>query len=371
VDGPGDVARFFNSEGGLPGAGITVFGDSIYLADTVNSAVRKITKDGTTSTVVRASSVGGDVVFDSLGNMYFASGHAIMKRSTSAQVTVFAGSINEQGFKNDTGTAARLTSPHAMAIDSKNTVYISEGETYTIRKISAAGVVSAFIGSLGNPGHTDGTGDSARLISARGIAVGPGNFVYFTDRTHLIRKASPEGVVTTVAGIAGQRGPLDGPAAEALLDASDLCVAADGTVFFTDRASLVRKISPDGVVSTIGGTTGAPWEWMDATGEAARFQSPSGIALDSNGILYVVDTSNYCVRKGFDPTKYPPVLNAGVNVSAGGALSLSVFGRENVVIEGTSDFTRWYPVHTNRYAGTGLMNDMPNGSFQFFRAVSP
>jgi DNA-binding beta-propeller fold protein YncE len=203
------------------------------------------------------------------------------------------------------------------------------------------------------------------------MAVGPGDFVYFTDRTDLIRKASPDGVVTTVAGIVGQRGPLDGPAREARLDPWGICVAPDGTVFFTDRASLVRKISPDGVVSTIGGTTGAPWEWMDATGEAARFQSPTGIALDSNGILYVVDTSNYCIRKGFDPTKNPPVLSAAANISSDGDLSLSVFGRENVVVEGTADFAHWYPVHTNRYAGTGLINNLSKGSFEFFRAVVP
>lgn len=211
----------------------------------------------------------------------------------SPVVSVYAGALQLPGSRDGNSASAQFTRPAGVALDSAGNAYVVDN--FTIRKITPAGVVTTLAGAAGQSGSMDGTGAAARLAPAD-VAVDAAGILYVADSNHTVRRISPAGVVTTLAGATGEAGSANGSAANARFRSpSKIAVDAAGNVLVLSD-SAVRKITPDGTVTTF---AGAPGEPGDATGDAAqsRFFRPSGLAVDAAGNVFVAENSG----NGFSP----------------------------------------------------------------------
>jgi len=236
--------------------------------------------------------------------------------STYAAVTTYAGN-HTAGLVNGPLTTAQFSNPQAIAIDAQDNLYIADAFNNVIRKISG-GVVSTFAGS-GIAGYTNATGADAQFYSPQGIAVDAQGNVYVADfGNNAIRKITPAGVVTTLAGGNGV-GYADGSGASVkFYNPSGLAVDAQGNVFVADKGNnLIRKITAVGVTSTFSGVTTPGY--INAINTLAEFNNPTGVAIDGSGNLYVADLGNSAIRKITsdgtvssvvgNPTATPELLN--------------------------------------------------------------
>ncbi len=239
---------------------------------------------------------------------------AFFQRTISIQL--LAGNIDGSGASDAAGAAARFNYPHGVAVDSSGNVYVADTTNQTIRKITSAGVVSTLAGSAGLSGSTDGAGTAARFNYPYGVAVDSSGNVYVADTNNqTIRKITSAGVVSTLAGSAGLSGSTDGAATAAMFNyPQGVAVDSSGNVYVADANNqTIRKITSAGVVSTLAGLAGLSGS-TDGAGTAARFNSPSGIAVDSSGNVYVADTTNQTIRK---------ITSAGVVSTLAGSAGLS------------------------------------------------
>jgi sugar lactone lactonase YvrE len=210
-----------------------------------------------------------------------------------------AGSINGGTSVDGTGAAASFHSPRGIAIDSAGNLYVTEHDNHVIRKITPDGVVTTLAGTAGQSGSADGTGPAARFNSPQSIAVAASGNIYVTDMdNHTIRKITPAGVVTTFAGAAGQFGSTDGAGSAArFYNPYSIAAGPDGSLYVSDTNNMtVRKITSAGVVTTIAGTAGQLGS-VNGVGAAARFENALGIAVDSGGVVYLTEHDNVTVRK--------------------------------------------------------------------------
>ena len=259
-DGTGTTARFDSP------SGVAVDNDgNVYVADTRNNRIRKITPEGVVSTL--------------------------------------AGST--KGYQDGAGAVAQFYEPAGVAVDSAGNVYVADNWNHRIRKISPEGVVSTLAGSgptgAGQGGFADGDGTKAQFNKPTGVAVGSDGNVYVTeDGSARIRKINPEGVVSTLAG-SDSYGYQDGTGTAARFSfLSSVTVDSSGNVYVTEfYSSRIRRISSEGVVSTIAGSRRDIGEqgYQDGPGNMARFNNPTGVAVDSDGNLYVADYGNHRIRK--------------------------------------------------------------------------
>ena len=242
------------------------------------------------------------VAVDSSDNVYVADSdnHTIRKITPGGVVTTLAGTAGSRGNIDATGAVARFNTPIGVAVDSSDNVYVADADNQTIRKITPGGVVTTLAGTAGSFGSTDGTGAAARFFYPYGVAVDSSNNVYVADiGNQTIRKITALGVVTTLAGTAGSSGSTDGPGTTTALFNRPSSVAVDSSdnVYVADTYNnTIRKITPGGVVTTLAGTAGSSGS-DDGTGAAARFYTPRGVAVDSRGNVYVADTYNHTIRK--------------------------------------------------------------------------
>jgi sugar lactone lactonase YvrE len=311
ADGVGSAARFYYPSGcAVDAAG------NVYVADHGNHCIRKITPTGVVSVFAgRAETAGSNdgnlgsalfdgpeaVAFDKSGNMYVAEGHTciIRKITPDGTVTTLAGLAGNSGNVNGTGSQARFTRPKALTVDTQGNVYVADDRDHTIRKITPAGVVTTLAGLAGSYGSTNGTGSAARFGYPSGITIDASGNLYVADwGTSTIRKVTPGGTVSTFAGIADTYGSNDGSAATAHFgNPSAIAIDGNGNLYVTDGGNNnVRKITPGGSVSTLAGLAGTTGS-ADGTGSAARFNLPYGIAADSQGNLFVGDNFNHILRK--------------------------------------------------------------------------
>jgi serine/threonine-protein kinase len=305
ADGTGAAASFHSP------AGLAVDSSgNVYVGDEFNEEIRKITSAGVVTTLAGSTTSGSSdgtgasasflnpfgVAVDSSGNVYVAdlSNSKLRKITPAGVVTTLAGSASP-GHADGPGTSASFNGPVGVAVDSDGNVYVADEANNEIRKITPAGDVTTLAGSTSS-GHADGTGAAASFSNPEGVAVDSSGNVYVADSwNNEIRKITPAGVVTTLAGSTAA-GHTDGTGAAATFN-SPVGVAVDssGNVYVTDgRNNEIRKITPAGEVTTLAGSiTGGH---ADGTSTSATFNQPAGIAVDSSGNVYVADQGNNEIR---------------------------------------------------------------------------
>lgn len=311
ADGTGAAARF-----NLP-IGITTDGTNLYVADTDNHTIRKIviatgavtTLAGTVGVYGSADGTGTSASFRSPmdittgtdgTNLYVADTYNNTIRKiviATGVVTTMAGN-GVGGSTDGTGIAASFSFPYGITTDGPN-LYVADTGNHTIRKIViATGEVTTMAGSVGVTGSTDGTGATARFYTPMGITTDETNLYVADASNHTIRKiVIATGIVTTLAGTAEVIGSTDASGADARFN-NARGLTTDGTnLYVTDYGNhTIRKIViATGAVTTLAGTALSAGS-TDATGVAARFNSPMGIITDGTN-LYVVDSNNNTIRK--------------------------------------------------------------------------
>ena len=328
-DGTGAAARFTSpSEVAFDSA------NNLYVADTGNHTIRKITPAGVVSTFAGLAGVPGSadgtgsaarfnspigVALDGAGNLYVgdADNDTIRKITPAGVVTTFAGKAGEIGSADGTGSNARFSGPRGVAVDTAGNVYVADTFNNTIRKITPAAVVSTLAGLAGQTGSADGTGSAARFNRPRGLAVDPASNIFVADTANdTVRRITPAGVVTTVAGSAEVAGSADGSVfGSRFLAPISIDVSSSGDIYLADTVNdTIRKISALGVVNTLGGVPLMAGS-ADGTGANARFASPQGVALDSAGNLFIGDTGNNTIRKGVPAVSPTPTPSPSPTVS--------------------------------------------------------
>jgi NHL repeat len=236
------------------------------------------------------------VVRDAAGNLYVADrdNHRIRKITPGGMVTTFAGS-GSSGFTDGTGTAAQFNQPYGITIDPSGNIYVADRLNNAVRKITSAGVVTTLAGGIG--GFADGTGSAAQFRELYGIACDGSGNIYVPDFfNQRIRKITPAGVVTTLAG-GSSSGFINGTGAAASFN-HPFGIASDaaGNLYVGDYYNhAVRKVTPAGVVTTLAGNGSSGY--ADGTGAVASFYQPAGVATDGSGNVYVCDALNHRIRK--------------------------------------------------------------------------
>lgn len=253
---------------------------------------------GSADGIGTAASFNSPLAFtvDGFGNLYVADtgNHLIRKISPAGVVTTLAGSTTP-GYADGTGAAARFNGPDGIAVDASGNVYVSDHGNHLIRKVSPDGVVSTLAGDT-TPGFVDGVGTGARFNGPWNADVDASGNLYVIDANNVIRKVTPVGVVSTLAG-SGAVGSADGTGTAASFNfPSSLRVGPDGDIYVADADNhLIRKVTPSGEVTTLAGalTPG----FVDGTGTAARFAAPWGVGVDASGQIFVADLGNRSIRK--------------------------------------------------------------------------
>ncbi|MEK6152733.1 IPT/TIG domain-containing protein [Flavobacteriaceae bacterium 3-367] len=301
AEGTGENAQFTSPYGVAVDAS-----GNVYVADRFNDKIRKITPEGMVSTL--AGSIGGfangtgenaqfdqpfRVAVDAGGNVYVSDtkNHKIRKITPSGVVSTLAGSIG--GFANGTGENAQFDNPFGVAVDTEGNVYVADENNHKIRKITPNGSVSTLAGST--QGFVDGTGTNAQFFLPSGVALdGVGNLYVADTGNHKIRKITPDGVVTTVAG--STQGFANGPGTTAKFNQPlGVTIDVEGNAYVADTGNQkIRMITSIGVVSTLAGTTQG---FMDGTGSIAQFNAPLGVSMDADGNMYLADGGNHKIRK--------------------------------------------------------------------------
>lgn len=318
IDGPAGVATFFGLQGVIGDAG-----GNLYVAS-LDNTIRKITPQGTVTTLAGLAGQSGNsdgsgasarftgpsgLAVDAGGNVYVADtlNYSIRKITPEGSVTTIV------------GPSANLAGPRGIAVDSSGTLYVADTQTSTIRKVTSQGT-SILAGGAYLSGFIDGPAASARFKSPQGLALDPQGNLYVADSGNgAIRKIASDGSVSTVATGVGN------PVA--------LAIDAAGNLYVTDEAeSLVLGISPSGSVSVVAGAKGSRG-YRDGSGSASRLTVPCGIAAMPSGAVAIVDWEINAVRLGSPLSarpqapqieQQPASMTASANTSA--TFSVIAFG---------------------------------------------
>lgn len=301
--------------------GVAVDGSgTVYVADTFNNIIRKITPLGVVSVLDGSDTAyfkrPHGIVADASGTVYVADteNHVIRKITPAGEISIIAGS-GTAGSADGTGYGASFNLPRGIAVDGSGTVYVADTGNSKIRKIDPTGVVSTLAGS-GTPGFTDGSGTAARFNYPPALAVDALGTVYVADNSNYkIRKITPDGSVSTLAGN-GAQAVVDGNGTEAsFYNLNGIAVDASGNLYVTEsNKNKIRKITPQGAVSTWAGS-GAAGD-TDGNGSVASFDRPEGLAVDASGNIYVADSFSYKIRKIKASYTVVPSLPAGLSINA-------------------------------------------------------
>jgi sugar lactone lactonase YvrE len=327
VDANGAAAKFTYPQGlAVDQSGF------VWVADTSNHKIRRIVGAAATVTTFAGNGFAGssdgtgtsasfnfpfDVAVDANGDLWVAdsSNNEIRKVTREGVVTTVAGVSFESGSADGSGTDARFDRPWGLEVAPNGDVWVADSRNNKIRKVTVTGVVSTIAGS-GSYGTRDGVATQARFAFPTGLGFDRNGIAYVADReSQAVRKIPTSSLtVTTSAGSAPSSGTVDGLGLEARLFFPGHAIAdTTGNVYFVDSAHTIRKFTPDGVVTTIAGLAGTPGS-ADGTGVTARFNYPSGITLDTTGNLWVADTFNHTIRK---------ITPSGVVTTVAGAVGVA------------------------------------------------
>jgi sugar lactone lactonase YvrE len=278
------------------GKDVAVDGEgSLYVTHTEPSEIVKITPDGNLHTLW-SSAVWGEmpwgIAVDAKGNVFATVlSSYILKIDAGGKVSTLAGS-DESGDVDGQGAIARFNWPFGIALDKDGNLYVADSFNHKIRKITPDGTVSTLAGSTS--GYKDGAGTNAQFGVPMDVATdGEGN-VYVTDDNR-IRKVTSDGQVSTVAGSA-QGGYLDGTTANARFNGlTGIVIDAADNLFVCDLENyVVRRIAPDGTVVTVAGST--PGD-LDGPGSSAQFDALLGITVEAGGAFYLAQSDGAPLRK--------------------------------------------------------------------------
>ena len=336
VDGVGSNTSFY-----FPSKLALDTGGNLVVTDWFNNKIRKVTPSGVVTTLagnlrgfadgVSTGSIPSfnnptDIAVDAGGNMFVADtdNHRIRKVTPNGLVTTLAGSGNPVS-ADGTGTNASFFAPDALAIDTSGNLFVADRGTWYIRKIViSTGVVTTIAGN-GVNSYVDGLGTSASFSNIWGMTIDRnGNLIVADTGNHRIRKVTPAGVVSTFAG-SGNATFTDGTGTSAsFFYPHAVAVDASDNVFVADTYNhRIRRITAGGVVTTIAGQSNMGF--ADGTGASAIFRYPTGIVLDTSGNLYICDKDNHRIRKITFPNGLIP--NGGlVSTFAGNSQNSSVDG---------------------------------------------
>jgi len=304
-----------------PAAIVADTNGNFFLADSQNHAIRKIATNGVVTTFAGQLGVSGNLngtgtnaqfntpsglAFDGGSNLFVAdTGNSTIRKITSVgAVSTFAGIAGPGGFADGAAGSAQFSSPLGIAVATSGDVFVADSGNHCIRRISG-GVVSTFAGSPQIWGSADGTGTNAQFNGPVGLAFDArGNLFVCDANNDTIRKITTNGVVTTFAGAAGLDGSADGPSnAARFRSPAELVFDRNGNLFVADSFNqTVREISTNGVVSTVSGAAGI-FSTTDGVNGTGRFYNPYGLALGADGSLVVADTYNELVRTVLVPFK--------------------------------------------------------------------
>jgi len=294
---------------------------NLFIADTGNNRVRKVTPGGAIFTVAGNGTQGysGDggpatsaqlnypngVAADTAGNLFIADtyNHCVRKVTTGGVITTVAGNGTE-GFGGEGGpaTSAQLNAPSGVAVDTAGNLFIADRNNNRIRKVTPGGVISTVAGN-GTQGFSadGGPATSAQLNAPLGVAVDTARNLFIGDYGNdRVRKVTSSGIISTVAGneIRGFSGD-GGPATSARLSYPySVAVDTAGNLFIADTYNhCVRKVTPGGVISTVAGNGTYGFSGDGGPATAAQLRIPQGVAVDTAGNLFIADTGNNRVRK--------------------------------------------------------------------------
>ena len=306
ADGSGTNAQF-----NLPNGGCVDPAGNVFIADSANHRIRKVSPEGLVSTVAGRGVAGYwdgpavtsafsdplGVCVDPAGNVFVADtgNNRIRKVGLDGQVSTVAGS-GLAGYRDGVGTEAWLNGPNDLVVDAAGNLFVTEFNNHTVRRITPDGTVATWVGN-GAPGYVDGTRSAAQLNQPAGIALDRDGNLYVTEwGGQRIRKVSAAGQVSTLAGT-GMAGYRDGSAPDAQFNNPDgVVVDGEGDLYIADNGNhVIRRLSPEGIVETVAGTGGAGL--TDGEGFESQFSRPAGLGLDIQGNLYVADGENHSVRK--------------------------------------------------------------------------
>lgn len=310
ADGPRQLAEFRSPRGlAFDGAG------NLYIAESTNATIRRIDLAGNVTTI--AGSAQQRVHLDGVGTaarLVAPVGLALANSQTLAitdtashtvrllnlstlSLTTIAGNPLVAGTADGSGSAAGFNTPFGISSNGAGLLYVSDSNNNTVRRVTLGGVVTTLAGQLMPTGFLDGAGPAARFGGTVPLTADATGNVYVSDN-HTIRKVTPAGIVTTIAGSAGQPGFVDGSGSVARFNQpSHLAVDSAGNVIVADSSNhAIRKVTPTGVVTTVaGGVLGSGY--VNGPAATARFDGPAAVALDMSGNIYVADERNCVIRK--------------------------------------------------------------------------
>ena len=313
-DGVGPAARF-----AYPSGIATDRAGNVYVADTFGPTIRKITPDGVVSTIAGSTSGNLDgagaaakfrkpvgIAVDNAGTIFVTDmDNANVRRITADGRVTTLTAINIQSgscvSQNDAGVT--FNRPMGVVVDNTGNAYVADWSDRTIQKVTPDGIVSTFVGGCGgvgqDPEHVDGVGGAARMVEPYGLARDFSGNIFVSDQwDNTIRKVTPDRVVSTVAGKAGESGENDGQGTEARFNAPEgIAVDSAGNIYVADEQNgLLRKITPKGKVSTL--VTGAQiWKFSGLEANGGLGWSVSAVAVDDAGTIYVADAANCVIWK--------------------------------------------------------------------------
>jgi sugar lactone lactonase YvrE len=310
ANGHAGAARFNNPGGIAVGSA-----GSFYIADTGNNTIRLSDSNANISTFAGAPTVSGSangtgtaagfdyptaVALSGSNTLYIADtdNDIIRKVTKEGVVTTFAGTAHTTGTTNGAGGIVRFSHPSGIVTDTNGNVYVADTNNDTIRMINPAGLVTAFAGTPDVSGTADGPAASASFNHPHGLAIDAAGDIYVADTGNDTIRVITSGTVTTYAGVPGLSGTVNGPVATARFDAPT-AVVTDGTngIFVADTQNqTIRRILSNGIVSTYAGSP-RHRGFKDGVSKVARFDNPTGISADDHHRLFVTDAGDDTIRE--------------------------------------------------------------------------